>query len=227
MPRAATGPNVERAVLKRGGRSLFESRSSPAPYPMKKSLGIIIGLLTLLSVARADSVTLGSSVVLSGTFFTDDDAWAPGLPAAPNDIVDGIYQPTNQQWNINSIWWNGGTHPENAILINLFGTAEITGFTVQADDNDSYRIEYWGLDSAWHTAWDVWPVFTYGLDSRSIILASSITTNLLRVTATGGDNYYAVSEVEAFGTAIPDEGVAGLMLAGALGLLVAARRLRR
>ena len=100
----------------------------------------------------------------------------PGEPvrkAAPSaDLVDGVYQPESHQWNLDSIWWNGYTQPTNSITIALAGTYAITDFSVQADDNDTYLLEYFGTDLAWHNAWDISTAGSYGLTTRTDILGA-------------------------------------------------------
>ena len=193
---------------------------------MKKTIAIILCSLGLFAAARADNVTLGSSVTLNGTFFTGGGVWGSGVPAAPADIVNGVYQPEQQQWNINSVWWGiDDKAVGNNIVIDLGGLFNITDLKVQADDNDTYRIEYFGTDSLWHSAWDIPAPGGFGLTTSSIALGSAITTNELRFTATGGDGFYSVSQIEATGTSTVPEATSTLaMFGGALGLLVFVRR---
>ena len=192
---------------------------------MKKTIAIILCSLGLVVAAQADNVTLGSTVTLNGTFFTGGGVWGSGVPAAPADIVNGVYQPETQQWNINSVWWNGADNPANNIVVDLGGLFSITDLKVQADDNDTYRIEYFGTDSLWHNAWDIPAPGGYGLTTSSTTLGSAITTNELRLTATGGDGFYSVSQIEATGTrSVPDATSTLTLFAGAVGLIGFVRR---
>lgn len=192
-----------------------------------KKLVIILAACSALIAVRAGTVTAGSTVSLNGTFFTDPGAWGAGTQAAPADLVDGVYQPEGHQWNLDSIWWNGYTQPANSITIALAGTFLITDFSVQADDNDTYLLEYFGTDLAWHNAWAIPAVYSWGFVSRSTILGAPITATQLRFTATGGDGYYAVSEIEANGRkieSVPDSTSSLILLTGALGLVGTLRR---
>ena len=192
-----------------------------------KKLITLLAACSALVAAQAGTATAGSTVSLDGTFFTDPGVWGAGSQAAPADLVDGVYQPEGHQWNLDSVWWNGNTQPSNNITINLAGTYAITDLSVQADDNDNYLLEYLGTDLAWHNAWAIPSVDSWGLITRSTILGAPIVTSELRFTATGGDGYYAVSEIEANGQrigSVPEASSSFMLLAGALGLIGALRR---
>jgi hypothetical protein len=108
-------------------------------------------------------------------------------------------------------------------IINLDQTFTFNRFVVQADDNDTYRLEFWD-GAAWQTAWDIPAVPSFGLRTRDSGLVGEITTNALRFTATGGDNYYGVSEIQAF--SVPEPATWTLMISG-FGLAGAALRRRQ
>lgn len=150
--------------------------------------------------------------------------------AAQSSIVDGAFVPEGQTWNTGSWWWDedpsvNATPLVTTIHLNQLYT--IDSFSVQADDNDSYRLEYWD-GAAWQLGWDIPTQPSFGLVTRnSGLLSSSITTDFLRFTATGGDNYYAVSEIQAFGVAaVPEPSTYALMLGG-LGMVGYLARRRR
>ena len=193
---------------------------------MKKLITLLAACSALIA-AHAGTATAGSTVSLNGTFFTDPGSWGAGTQAAPADLVDGVYQPEGHQWNLDSIWWNGITQPTNSITIALAGVYAITDFSVQADDNDSYLLEYFGTDLAWHNAWAIDPVYSWGLITRTTTLGAPIIASQLRFTATGGDGYYAVSEIEANGrkiSSVPETTSSMMLLAGAFGMIGALRR---
>ncbi len=194
---------------------------------MKKAIIAMVCCAGLCLPAKATNVATGSSVTLNGTFFVDSGGWSLGTNAAPSDLVTGTYQPNGQQWNFDSVWWNGAEYPGNNIVVTLPGMAVISGFKVQADDNDTYRIEYWGADSAWHIGWDIPAPGGWGLTTSSTTLGLPITTDALRFTATGGDGLYSVSQIEAdgrFAGSVPDNSATLALLGGALGLIALARR---
>ena len=200
---------------------------------MRKLIVTLATSLLLLSAARADTATAGASVTLNGTFFTDNGVWSLGTNAAPNDLVNGVYQPNGQQWNFNSVWWNGASNPLNNIVIALTGSFLITDLKIQADDNDSYKVEYWGSDWAWHDAWTVPAPGGWGLQTTGPEAVSPFVTNAFRLTAVAGDGYYAISQLEATGTKardvndVPESGLTIALWSAALGLLGLARRFVR
>ena len=192
-----------------------------------KKLVVLLAACSALVAVHAGTATAGSTVTLNGTFFTDPGGWGAGTQAAPADLVDGFPQPEGHQWNLDSIWWNGYTQPSNNIVINLAGLYAITDFSVQADDNDTYLLEYFGTDLAWHNAWAIPTAGSWGLTTRTDVLGAPIVASALRFTATGGDGYYAVSEIEANGRKIsnvPETSSSLMLFAGSLGLIGALRR---
>jgi hypothetical protein len=153
--------------------------------------------------------------------------WGPG--STPSDLeapVDGAFAPENQQWNNGSFWWDEDATINAAPVhytIVLDGLFTLNRFLVQADDNDSYLLEWWD-GAAWQTAFNIAAVNTFGLVTRDSGVIGAITTDRLRFSATGGDAYYAVAEIQAF--AVPEPATWGLMLAG-FGVAGAALRHRR
>lgn len=152
--------------------------------------------------------------------------WAPAPAlAAQTSIVDGLFVPEQTQWNVGSWWWDQDPSVNASPVvttIHLNQLFTIDGFTVQADNNDIYRLEYW-TGSAWQLAWDVPWVNGFGLMTRTSGLLPAFTTDELRFTAIAGDNYYSVSEIQASGTPVPEPTTLALLGAG----LVAVRARRR
>lgn len=175
---------------------------------MNKPL-LLLGLSLLVPVCsvKAINVLAGASVTLNGTYFIGDEFWAPGSAAAASSLTDSSFLSAGSQWNINTVWWNRTTYPGNNIVLNLAGPVQITQFTAQADNNDTYLLEYW-TGSAWQNAWDIGTVGPAGMQTRTSG-AVNITTTQLRFTVTGGDAFSSVSEIQAEGSRIqgvPDSG---------------------
>jgi hypothetical protein len=142
--------------------------------------------------------------------------WGPGSTASSlSSPVDGVFEPEAQQWNRDSFWWDQDPTVNQSPVtwtVLLDQTYTVDRFLVQADDNDSYLLEYWdGAD--WQTAFAVPFDFSFGLQTRDSGTVGPITTDRFRFTATAGDNYYSVSEIQAF-QAVPEPGVWAMMIIG-------------
>lgn len=182
---------------------------------------LLSGLLASAPAMAANVIpgnwTLLSSTGIFGTLRAGSP-WGPGSTAPVQFfVVDGAFAPESQQWNNGSWWWDAdpsvNPNPVTGMVINLNQAYTIDRLVVQADDNDTYSIEYW--DGAnWQLAWNIPAVFSFGLTTRDSGILPAFTTTRLRFNATGGDNYYSVSEIQAFAPEVPEPGTWALMLAG-------------
>lgn len=179
---------------------------------------LVPALIPLQGQTITTNIALGTAVTASG----------PWSGVALSTITDGTFLPTTTYWQSGTVWWNGtGT----SFTVALPGVNQITGFKLQADDNDTYRVEYSLGGGAWTTAWDVptlgWTgMFTrpnYQDETQWFTLTTPILADSLRITATGGDNSYAISEFQVQGVPEAETGV--LLLLG-LPALFAVRAVR-
>jgi hypothetical protein len=196
-----------------------------------RSLSMLaVVLLSATLAAFADNVALNKPVTLNGTFFqpTNYACNAPSTPATAGSVVDGVFLPEASCWQDGVSWQ--GTSP--TVDINLNGTFTLTGAKVQADDNDTYQLQYLGTDNAYHDWWSIPTQCCWGLVTRSDGGSlATVTATGLRFFATGGDGYYAVSEIQAYGTPVgnqvPEPASAYLLAAGFAALAACVRRKRR
>lgn len=191
-----------------------------------RAIAHLAGLLAGASLAFAATAAVADTNVLPThwdviqTFGTvgvlrAGSPWGPGASlAAQSTIVDGIFQPENQQWNTNSWWWDEDPSVNAAQVfttIHLDSAFTFDRFVVQADDNDSYLLEWWD-GASWQTAWNIPAVNTFGLVTRDSGPLGPFHTDFLRFSAVSGDNYYSVSEIQGF--AVPEPATWAMMITG-------------
>ena len=156
-----------------------------------------------LSASSLD-VALGKPVTLNGSFpvFTYPGNLCGVNPpqGAASLVTDGVFAPDQACFQGNTVYWNG---LDNSIDIDLQGAFLINGAIVQADDNDSYELQYRDVGGVYHNWYDVPVSCCFGMTTRPNDSDNTVQQNLppvlatgLRLFATGGDNYYAVSEVQ-------------------------------
>lgn len=167
-------------------------------------LFIFVATLCLPAMGSSSevNVALNQDVTFNGTY-----------NGTLSTVTDGIFLRPHTQWQTGTVWWNGtASYAE----IDLGGTYVISSFKVQADDNDTYLVQYYDLVAmSWVGAWNVSKSSGGGMMTReSGTLSSSITTDKLRFYATGGDNMYSVSEIQAYGSAVPIPGALWLFAPG-------------
>jgi hypothetical protein len=212
---------------------------------MKKGCFSLSLILLLGASAFADNIALNKEVFLSGTFFTG--GWGGGAFANASTITDGNFFPQSQQWDQGPVWWDANylQADTNSIYIDLDGDYEIESFIVQVDDNDAYILEYHDINSnTWQLAWDVPNYNVYmgtdlwGMQTRpdptnnsmQYFLSAPIFADQLRIKGnlSNSDWNFSVSEVQAFGHAVPEPSSMSMLLLGVFTLLgVGLRRKKR
>lgn len=193
---------------------------------MKKFLFATAAAITAMaSPAQAANVIPGNWLLLQTNGYYGElragSGWESG--STPSEIIaatDGVLAPTSQQWN-NGSYWIDKFSPNNAqaifdpyYLVILNSTRTLNRLLVQADDNDNYQVAYWN-GSAWQDVFNAGAVGGWGLQTRDSGIITPFTTDRLRVTMTGGDGYYALSELQAFeGGAVPEPATWAFMIVG-------------
>lgn len=186
---------------------------------------IALSVASAAGPAIADNVALGKPVTLIGGFGFNGAFCGSPPSAAAQTLTDGVFVPEGTCWQVGTVWWDANHAPslDNSILVELQGSYAMKRFVTQADNNDTYRIEYRNAAGDWLTAWDVPSVCCYGMETRHVSLADAVVGTALRFTATGGDNVYSVSEIQAF--VVPEPGSWALLALGVSTLALRRRRL--
>jgi hypothetical protein len=205
---------------------------------------VTIGLFQIGTVgnSNASNIALNSTVTLNGGTFFTSGTWSSPSPAGPETLVDGVFLDLGHQWNQDTVFWDSHTEQGQYIQFDLGGSFVINSFIAQVDDNDAYTLSFWdATSSSWQTAWDI-PNYDsgyWGMTTRpdphnnlmAFSLPNTITTNALRLEGNynNGDDYFAVSEIQAFGERAPVPEPATMLLfgTGLVGLVASRRKKKR
>ncbi|SFD60114.1 hypothetical protein [Pseudoalteromonas denitrificans] len=163
---------------------------------------------TEVDVAQTNIIQ-GIEPILVGTYGVGGwgNSTAPALASTLTDNLyygqkehEGIIYGENQAWDINTLWWSAleAGSENNSIEIELGAFYSLDKFIIQADTNDDYQVEYF-QNNAWHSAWTATPAGNWGMVTRYSGVLNAIATNKIRISASGGDSLYAISEIAVFG----------------------------
>lgn len=172
---------------------------------LNKPVSIVSGAGSVLGPAPS------LSVVTDGLFLTEATAYS--APAA----VSG------------AIRWNTGIAGATVFEIDLGDVYTIDGIIAQADDNDSLLVSYLGPGNTFVPLYSV-PFVSVGAgfvtrpssDQSTYAPLVPVNTTTIRVTHSGGDGFYGISELQLRGQLVP--GPAALTVLGAAGILTLRRR---
>jgi len=199
---------------------------------MKTITAILPAALLSAVCLLAGPINLNKPVTLNGSFgaYVGPYGNICGVGVQPQgsaaSLDDGVFLPEGTCYQSGPVYWNTQS---NTIDIDLQGTFLLNGAIVQADDNDTYELQYKDTGGIYHNWYDVPTQGSFGMITRP---GSGQIKALPAVQATGlrffapvgsGDGEWAVSEIEVF--AVPEPGTIWMMLGGLT--LVAAARVKR
>jgi hypothetical protein len=202
---------------------------------MNSKISTLLGatLVAIAPLAGAANVASGAAVTTAGAGFGVSVGWGTGTLAAPSSLVDGVLVADGQQWNLGSVYWQGGAPDSvDTITIALSGPATVSSLFLQGDNNDLYTVSYEDTIGNWTTLATVQPnsggAVSWGMGLANTSFAA-VTAVAFQIQATGGDGSYAVSEFQATGEFLPavPEPASGLLTLAGLGALASIARRRR
>ena len=179
----------------------------------------------VLVVAGSAQITNSStplSVIDDGIFTLESTAYA----SAVNQSV---------QWTTSDGQPANGTNSPTTLEIDLGGFFAISGAIMQADDNDSYLLQYHDAsNNTWLTLWTV-PAISSGNgfrtrpnpDQTTFQPLGPIITDAVRISALSGDAGLGVSELQLNGSAVPEPSSIALIALGGIATFVFKRNRNR
>ena len=173
----------------------------------------------LLSFAHAGQIPV-ASVTASGPYYNNT-----------NLLIDGYIPGEGTAWTAGTnVYWNGtGT----GFSLDFNKIYHLESMVLQVDNNDRYGVMYSTDNVNWFNLFVI-EVYhgnvTWGMDTFYIppeIGFTPVDARYIRFSALGGDNMYAVSEIQAFGTssAVPEPVTMVLLGIGLTGILGLRRKL--
>lgn len=169
------------------------------PRSVRLLAPLAVFLLGILPVARAQLIPV--SVAGTGTYTNSASL-----------IIDGVLPPEMTRADDSSVvWWTASATPVRFTID--FGAAySLTSFLVSVDNNDTYSFEYSLDGSTYSSLFVVNPLAgetTFGMESlatamahvefESTISTGPVSARYVRTSVWGGDNFYAIGEIEAWG----------------------------
>ena len=197
---------------------------------------------TQVTLLRADT-----NIALNKPVFVVDGAAQITNPSTSLSVIDnGAFLPESTAFFsstaiANAVEWTttdgnpaGSGNVPTTLEIDLGGFFSISGAIMQADNNDSYLLQYHDPSTNnWLTLWNVPGVVGTGFTTRpnsdqtTFQSLSPIVTDAVRISATSGDSALGVSELQLNGTAVPEPSSATLILVGGLAIFALRRSHKR
>ena len=197
----------------------------------KASIAVLLAVNALVTTARADS-----NVALNKPVFVVDGAAQITNPSTSLSVIDdGVFLPESTAYGsstaiANAVEWTttdgqppGAGNAPTTLEIDLGGFFAISGAIMQADNNDSYLLQYRDPSTnTWLTLWTVPGIAGFGFTTRpnadqtTFQSLSPVVTDAVRITAITGDTALGVSELQLNGAAVPEASPSTLIALGAI-----------
>jgi len=145
-------------------------------------------------------------------------------------LIDGNIPNEGSSWTgSENVYWYG-TDP--IFTLDLGSLSEINDILVSVDNNDDYSVEWSTDNQSWNQLFTIshsvgeigWGMDTMSTDSTnpeyiSALDFTPVTAQYIRIFATGGDNKYAVGELQVSSSPVPVPSAALLFASSLLGFL--------
>ena len=138
-----------------------------------------------------------------------DNAWFQEMSY---DLIP--YEGENNNWLANSIWWSDSS---GVITMDLGSSFAVQDILIQVDSNDQYQLDYSIDNTSWSSLFTISPEdgeISYGMDTMSSdplhseymanMTFATVEAQYLRISASGGDSAYFLSELQVFGNPLND-----------------------
>jgi len=199
-------------------------------------LAVIAALWVTFDCAQADTlISLNAPVSVIATDPDPNAGYNNGTQNNYTKITNGTVLPNATGYSTSTatnqaVEWNGDGY---VFEIKLPGQFLISSLFVDADDNDTYQLNYLTAQNKWVALYTA-PIVSEGegIRVRTDILSAPVTTSAVEIfgTTPSYDNYcydgtcnqggYAVAQVELFGhvAAVPEPSTWGMLLLGFAGV---------
>ena len=177
---------------------------------------VAAGLTTLVKADTNIALNKPVTVIAGSTQITN--------PSTSLSVIDnGIFLPESSAYGsstaiANAVEWRttdgeaiGSGNAPTILQIDLGGFFAISGVIMQADNNDSYLLQYRDPSTNnWLTLWTVPGVAGFGFTTRPSADQTTfqslppIVSDAVRISATSGDSAFGVSEIQIFGSPVPE-----------------------
>jgi hypothetical protein len=196
----------------------------------------IIALAAIIATALVSLVKADNNIALNAPVFVVSGSAQITNPSTSLSVIDnGVFLPESTAYGSSTaiagaVEWTttdggqvGSGNAPTTLEIDLGGFFAISGAIMQADNNDSYLLQYRDPSTnTWLTLWSVPGVAGFGFTTRpnadqtTFQSLSPIVTDAVRISATSGDAALGVSEIQLNGTAVPEPAPTILLAIGGL-----------